>query len=289
MISPCSVLAKQGNRKKETSIILEIDSFGGKSEGYYLLSMDYSKFHNALLLGEADFSFAFAFAQEFTGSITASEYGSGDDIANRYFDGGTEKLAALLNANRDSHSHSNSNSAVHIVSSLDARVLGDEQNCTCERWNGTSSSWDPPTRFWDNTQQNHNTSYDIVIFNFPHTDKNGKAPRLLRALLKQLRQCVQDGRLPSTVVLEMRLRDDEDENENNTRTNHVRAAYKHEEAAAESMFELIGTFDNDLERWEKLGYEHRMTKRRASCRGLPCKVLRWRPKQDAVDFILNEE
>jgi len=74
--------------------------------------------------------------------------------------------------------------------------------------------------------------------------------------------------------LALRLRDETVEHRHN-----VRAAYKHEEAAAESGFALIGVFESDLEHWDRLGYEHRMTRRNANCRGMPCKVWRWRPQE----------
>jgi hypothetical protein len=239
-------------------------------------SNDAPSYHNhkrVLLLGEADYSFARAFAQEFSNKeLTATEYGGGPDIASRYHDGDVQRAAKAMS------SLSNLVAVKEVICGLNARHLGDAEcsTCMCQRWNDKEQDWELPSLFWKkaeigNCRNGAETAFDLIIFNFPHSEQVGRATRLVRALFKQLRMCIDDGRLPNTVVLEMRLRNVES-------CRNRRAFYNHEETAEECQFELIGSWPSDLQKWENLGYEHKMTKRNATCRdiGLLCKVWRWR-------------
>mmetsp|Transcript_28589 Transcript_28589/g.47322 ORF Transcript_28589/g.47322 Transcript_28589/m.47322 type:complete len:262 (+) Transcript_28589:61-846(+) len=252
-------------------------------------ALSYHSHKRILLLGEADFSFARAFAQEFGSNtidnttstssieITATEVGNGPNITSRYHDG---------NASSATQSISSLNNLVkEVVCGLNARLLGDKEACACQRWNNAEQDWDAPSLFWNNkkadaatdstSSSSRTTSFDLIIFNFPHCEQAGRTKRLIRALFKQLRICLDDGRLPKNVVLEMRLRILESDP---TRRKNIRSFYNHEEAAEESRFALIGCWPSDLQRWEELGYAHKWTKKNATCRdiGLLCKVWRWR-------------
>jgi len=152
------------------------------------------------------------------------------------------------------------------MTGVNARLLASDE-CTCRRWNATMQTWnEEPTLFW-----NKDDTFDLIIFNFPHSKQAGRATRLVRALLKQVRKSVEIGKLPSHVVLEMRLRDQ-------TSTRNVRALYKHEEAAKECGFTCVGCFPSDVHKWESLGYQHKTTKRNSTCRdiGNACNVWRWK-------------
>ena len=101
---------------------------------------------------------------------------------------------------------------------------------------------------------------------------------MVKALFKQLRICIDDhggGRVAQHVVLEMRLRTIETDS---IQKRNVRSHYNHEEAAKECGFTCIGSWPGDLQRWEKLGYQHKMTKKNETCRdiSLDCKVWRWK-------------
>jgi len=303
----------------------------------------YHNYKRVLLLGEADFSFARAFARNFLSEkskkdfsadengnelynsdeqhghhsrgiidmeITATEYGSGSDIAERYHNGNKEELRASMD------SLSNLIPVKEIICGLNARHLGNvwtndatASNKTygpmCQRWNKEEHDWDPPSPFWEKSRdtmnlnnefndapvdvnavlnngnendanaKNNSTFFDLIIFNFPHSEQAGRATKLVMALFKQIRICINDGRLPRTVVLEMRLRFVET---NPAWKKNIRSFYHHEESALENQFELIGSpWSSDLQRWEALGYSHKWTKRNATCRdiGLLCKVWRW--------------
>jgi len=239
----------------------------------------YDNFERILLLGEADFSFTRAFAQEYsdknqdntrtsTIEITATEYGNGTDIANRYHNGNFRGLAQSMN------SIQNLAPVKEIMAGLNARLLGDVNNCTCQRWNVAIQEWGIPIPFWHESS----TKFDLIIFNFPHSDQAGRAAKLVKAFFKQVRICIMNNRLPPTVVVEMRLRTLESDPK---RRKNVRTLYRHEEAAAESQFDLIGCWASDLDRWERAGYEHKWSRRNASCRDISqaCKVWRWTPKK----------
>lgn len=233
----------------------------------------YDKYRRILLLGEADFSFTRAFAKAFSErnsinahmEITATEYGNGTDIANRYYDGNITSLSQSMN------SIYKLAPVKEILSGLNARLLGDK-DCTCQRWNAEKQKWDAPSQFWQDPPK-----FDLIIFNFPHSDQAGRATKLIKALFKQIRICISDDRLRDDIVLEMRLRFLEMDPK---LKKNIRSHYKHEEAAEENQFELVGCWESDLDRWEKLGYQHKWTKRNASCRdvGLACKIWRWTPK-----------
>ena len=232
--------------------------------------MDYSNFQSALLVGEADFSFTAAFCQTFQGSITATEYATGADILQLYHDGCPtflNKLAQQPNVE-------------HIMASVDAKLLGSDcDTCTCSRWNAETQSFDTSLKsFWETLQHHKTPLMDIIIFNCPHTNKHGKAPLLLRLFFQQIRLCLYQGRVAPHVVVELRLRD-----LGQLRANSIRVDYQHEHAAHRSHFQLVGVYDNDVPYWETLGYEHRQTRRKATCRGLPCHVWRWRYNGDSVD------
>jgi hypothetical protein len=224
--------------------------------------MDYNSFQSALLLGEADFSFTNAFSQVFQGTIIASEYSTGERILTTYFDGETDFLTRLVAKDN----------MLHLLASLDAKTLGNEQGCSCAEWNADKKCFqEEPTDLWNLLGQNHVKPIDLIIFNFPHTDKFGKAPKLLSIFFHQVQLCIQKGLVADNVVVELRLRD-----LSKLRPGLVRVEYKHEEAAAKSNFTLIGVYDNDLPYWQTLGYEHRMSRRNASCgEGMPCTVWRW--------------
>ncbi len=291
--------------------------------------VSYESFRHILLLGEADFSFARAFAKELsddypgsgssgdvtttsieddTGnkksttlirncsrkiSITATEYGDDDDVAKRYFDGDKNSLAEAMNY------LCRFDSVVEVMCNLNARQLGeinerktrpyhsstfyhlnqniewkkerDSHVCKCQRWNVNLKQWEE-SAFWNNSNEQN---YDLVIFNFPHSDQAGRATKLVKALFKQLRICIDTGKLQSEVVLEMRLRTIET---NPEQKKNIRSYYNHEESAKESGFKCIGVWSGDLERWEKQGYQHKMTKKKETCSDInrDCKVWRWK-------------
>jgi hypothetical protein len=217
--------------------------------------MDYTQFHNVLLLGEADFSFAAAFAQTFHGRITATEYSR--DSLDRY-DGCANHLKLLESKN------------VRMLQGVDATRLS-ECDIACDEWNGTH--WEPstllPFSIKNNTQQP--TRFDLIIFNFPHTNKYGKVSNLLSSFFKQVQTCIETNQLfEPTIVMELRLR--------HGPTRNVRADYNHEQTAQKNNFDLIQVRESDLDYWHALGYEHRMTKRNASCRGMPCQVWRYQAR-----------
>lgn len=235
--------------------------------------MDYSPFRSALLVGEADFSFTAAFSRVFQGCITATEYSSGASILNLYFDNQAELLAQRISTG------SNANIR-HCMASVDARLLGSIESMPCERWNCQLLEFEYRPDFWTclHEEQQHLTSIetpmptiDLVIFNCPHTNKSGKAPKLLRQFFQQVKVCIHQGRMSHNTVVELRLRDMDHVPENK-----VRVHYQHEQAALQSDFQLIGVYDNDMSFWERFGYEHRMTRRNATCRGLHIQVWRWR-------------
>ena len=237
----------------------------------------YEKYKRILLLGEADFSFTRAFAKTCNGEnngsvkndasteITATEYGDGPDIANRYYDGNQNILSTSMN------SLQNLDPVKQILSGFNARRLGDK-DCTCQRWNTAKQEWAPPSKFWELSPK-----FDLIIFNFPHSDQAGRAAKLIKALFRQIRICISDGRLEPTIVIEMRLRHIEVDPK---LKKNIRAEYKHEEASLEFEFEMIECWESDLDRWEKLGYQHKWTRRNASIRdvGMGCKVWRWTSK-----------
>lgn len=233
----------------------------------------YDDYKHVLLLGEADFSFCRAFCQHFDGAITATEYGDCQDVAQRYFDGSLEKLNKSLSSLPQDR--------VHVLAGLNARLLGNikEHQCTGRPWNADTQTWNAkPTLFWNHLNDNNNNDkFDLIIFNFPHSDQAGRAKPLIRALFKQVRLCIEDGRLAVSVVVEMRLRVLESDP---TKRKNVRSFYKHEESAEESGFVLIDTWTSDLEYWEALGYQHRTTKRNATCLdiGESCKIWRWKSR-----------
>jgi hypothetical protein len=232
-----------------------------------------------------------------------------------------------------------------------------------ERWNPMTQTWDHVTCFWDASSVHHSYSqddnddddvddvsedgFDLIIFNFPHTTKHGKASRLLKLFFQQVQQClIEDAnaaaddaddddddydngtdntsghlhknhhhhhhrhrrRLAPHVVIELRLRDDESPHSPIHASNKIRAGYNHLSAAHAAQFDewkMVAcdsdttnttlsddntTFsnnddgnnttnnnenENDLPYWESLGYQHCMTQRNATCRGLPCKVWRF--------------
>jgi hypothetical protein len=247
----------------------------------------YDTYKRILLLGEADFSFTRAFAKAYMNpstccsdgnstpnaqtsmmEITATEYGSRADITNRYHDGDSTSLAESMNF------ISQLAPVKEMVCGLNARRLGDV-DCTCQRWNAEEQQWDAPSQFW----QHDARKFDLIIFNFPHAESAGRAAKLVKATFKQIRICLSADRLfEPDVVLEMRLR--YLEMDPKLRKN-IRAQYQHQEAAVENEFELLCEYESDLSRWERLGYQHKWTRRNASIRdvGLGCKVWRWTPMQ----------
>lgn len=246
------------------------------------IASSYEIFRRVLLLGEADYSFTKAFARAMamkmkTSStpmsmeLTATEYGTPTEIASRYYTDDMGKVkTAVSNIQKLTV-------VKELMCNLNARLLGKSQNnindCVCQRWNSKTHDWDEPSMFWNDSNTN-SSKYDLIIFNFPHSDQAGRAGKLVRALFKQLRICIDDDRLPSDVVLEMRLRfipTLEVDKKN------IRSYYKHEQAARESQFRLIGSSKGDLENWEKLGYQHKMTKNNNTCRdiGEDCSIWRW--------------
>ena len=275
----------------------------------------YEDYSQILILGEADFSFTRAFAKELSLSpspslasiqptknwecnarkieITATEYGNSADVTKRYFDDDNEKFSNTISEICDL------NPIKEIACGVNARLLGDPINCPCERWNPIEKHWDAVSQFWEQDQdqdqdKNKNkikarsaiistsiststtTAFDLIIFNFPHSNQAGRAAKLIKALFKQIRTCIRQRRLPPTIVLEMRLRVLESDP---TLKKNIRSSYKHEEAAEDSGFKLLGCWESDLHRWEKFDYQHKWTKRNASCRdvSLACKVWRWTP------------
>ena len=219
----------------------------------------YDPFSSALLVGEADFSFTSAFAKVFQGTITATEFST--DLLKLYFNDDPFALQALAMKQPPIH---------HIMAGVDAKMLG-LLDCPCSRWNSDSQAFDQPALFWDILRDCETPPFDLVIFNCPHTDKRGKAARLLRMFFQQIRACVQDGRMAPEVSVELRLRDLEQ-----LRPTLKRVDYEQDDAARRSDFLFVGTYPNDNAVWEGLGYEHKMTRRNATCRGLPCKVWRWK-------------
>ena len=229
----------------------------------------YDAYSKVLLLGEADFSFSRAFASNFNIIdrplyITASEYGDSLDISKRYYNSSQEEFTVSITSLASFHH------IQEIICGLNCRELSDPA-CTCQRWNPDLNDWDSTSKFW---QTHKDQTFDLIIFNFPHSNQAGRAGKLVRALFKQIRSCVEEGILPTNVVLEMRLRFIEVDP---SRKKHIRAFYNHEEAAQENGFEVIGSWPGDLEHWENLGYRHKMTKKNETCRDINVgsKVWRW--------------
>lgn len=265
--------------------------------------LSYDTFNNVLLLGEGDFSFGRAFAMacmanETKVNITASEYGKSEEVAERYFHGDQDRLAQAMNSLLDI------DPIQDVICGLNARLLGeidyrakkckpihDNDNnclnkvsqtgvCLCHRWNVSQNQWDPESAFWIDGDKNRKIMsniglYDLIIFNFPHSDQAGRASKLVKALFKQLRFCIDSGRVARDMVLEMRLRTIES---NPKHRKNVRSLYNHEESGNENGFVCIGCWRGDLETWKQYGYEHRMTKKNETCRdiNLDCKIWRWR-------------
>jgi len=291
----------------------------------------YQEFNSILLLGEADFSFARAFAHHVSTTnstttnstmsttttnstmststncsnassrdpcrpplhvhVTATEYGDSNDIAERYYDGNQEhfqesirslyamspirEIMCGLNARLLGLDDASTGSTTTTTTSSSTNTSSSSSCCTCHRWNDGSKEFErQPMPFWNSCSS---YSYDLIIFNFPHSEQAGRATKLVKALFKQLRTCVNDGRLPPNVMLEMRLRILETDS---TRRKNIRADYNHQEAAQENDFVLAGCWPSDLEMWHELGYQHKWTKKNASCRDMVmnCNVWRWRPK-----------
>lgn len=258
--------------------------------------ISYDAYHSILLLGEADFSFTRALLQmiddqtkheeeQITTSyrfrrnikITSTEYGSAKDVAERYF---SENLEYLRKAIQSLYESASRNISLDTCFSLNARSLGKgldnakEQVCMCQRWNGRDeNSNEIASPFWNESSEK---KCDLIIFNFPHSDQAGRATKLVKALFRQLRICVDHGILPKHVILEMRLRHIETIKE---LKKNIRSFYKHEEAAEECGFEVIGCFDSDLHIWERFGYQHKWTKKNGSCRDMiqNCNVWRFQP------------
>mmetsp|Transcript_5173 Transcript_5173/g.7644 ORF Transcript_5173/g.7644 Transcript_5173/m.7644 type:complete len:191 (-) Transcript_5173:33-605(-) len=155
----------------------------------------------------------------------------------------------------------------------DSNEVGKQHVCTCSRWNISENCWDKPSPFWKNDTSDED-SYDLIIFNFPHSNQAGRATRLVKAFFKQMRICIDAGKLTNDVVIEMRLRTIET---NPQYKRNIRSFYCHEESAEECGFICIGCWPSDLQRWEKWGYKHKMTKKNETCRdiGANCKVWRW--------------
>ena len=271
-------------------------------------NLSYDDFRSVLLLGEADFSFTAAFAlmaqasrkniDGTTGNnndaaptsttamphykmhpklqITATEYGDANDIANRYFDGKINALNHKVSAlYRLEH-------VIDVICGLNARnlsVLSTKDltklnGSNCYRWDAMQHQFNTEqSPFWRESNDIEPTRqyYDLIIFNFPHSDQAGRASKLVRALFKQLQICVRDKRLPSTIILEMRLRIHQKKN--------IRTLYDHEAAAKETGFECIGCWESDLKVWNSVGYNHKWTRKNESCRDMVdnCQVLRWTP------------
>ena len=269
-------------------------------------NLSYDGFQSVLLLGEADFSFTAAFALMAQASrknidgtsgndaaptsttampnykmhpklqITATEYGDANDIANRYFNG---KINAL------NHKMSKLYELEHVIdvicglnarnlSVLSTKDLTKLNGSNCYRWDAMQHQFNTEqSPFWRESNDIEPTRqyYDLIIFNFPHSDQAGRASKLVRALFKQLQICVRDKRLPSTIILEMRLRIHQKKN--------IRTLYDHEAAAKETGFECIGCWESDLKVWNSVGYNHKWTRKNESCRDMVdnCQVLRWTP------------
>ena len=238
--------------------------------------LPYDAFQSSLLLGEADFSFADAFSKIFSGTITATEVLPGDKLLAIY-----PQLAVTL---PDMLKRTN---VQHILSGVDAKRLGDA-DCSCLPFNAETMSFSAPatctTNFWNLLAHVNTPPIDLVIFNFPHTEKFGKAPKLLKRMFAALEQIIllDDNinknqpqgrrRISQHCVVELRLRDLE------RCTRKARVDYQQEVAAAASHFSLVGVYNNDLvTAWEPRGYQHCISGQNRSCgRGMPCEVWRWR-------------
>lgn len=239
----------------------------------------YPHFTSVLLVGEADFSFARALArqneldildQDYSSmKITATEYGSVSDVTNRYFEGDASIMQQSM-ANLQEM-----NAIREIVCGINVRLLGKtngKEICTGQKWNAATNSWDNSSPFWATVRGTK--MFDLIIFNFPHSNQAGRAAKLIQAFFKQVRLCVDDLRMSPSVVVEMRLRDQENQS-------HIRTFYRHIESASSSNFELIGVWESDLAHWEALGYSHKWTKKNQSCRDLGSRshVWRWKPAE----------
>mmetsp|Transcript_14101 Transcript_14101/g.18389 ORF Transcript_14101/g.18389 Transcript_14101/m.18389 type:complete len:189 (-) Transcript_14101:17-583(-) len=175
-----------------------------------------------------------------------------------------------------------------IISGLNARLLGGDSSslvgdadadggavsrrngCMCQRWNAETNDWGPVSPFWK--KETNIKLIDLIVFNFPHSEQAGRATKLVQALFKQVRTCIDHERVSPAIVVEMRLRIQ-------ARQTHIRSLYKHEETAELTNFKLVGCWDSDLEHWESLGYCHKWTKKNETCRDLVqnCQVWRWMP------------
>ena len=217
-------------------------------------------FSHTLLLGEADLSFARALALQggLSGTVTATELGNPVDVANRYFSGSEEALAA-----RCAELHL---LGVRTVLGVDVTRL--ECNDECHHWRSPAFVRSP---LWED---DGSPPVDRVVFNFPHTTRPGKMAKLLLQLFRSVRATIARGQTQPGCTVEMRLRHvggGGDEGQ------LLRSRYGHEEAASVACFELISVSESDLDVLANFGYEHRSTKRNARCGHLDrVNIWRWR-------------
>ena len=263
--------------------------------------------------------------------ITATEYGDFQNVCSRYFDGNIESLensmshlyslptireiifglnARLLGTDNIAdcpcfrYSPSATATATATVPDHDndmcvpfwrtKTIMNDaasshrstSNDCSSNSSNSSSSS---SSR--ENDCGNHGTpdSYDLIIFNFPHTEKAGRATKLIKALFQQLRKCVDNGRLSQNMILELRLRVEHEIGSKLQK--NLRSQYHHDVAAEQSGFECIGCWPSDLSMWQSLGYQHKWTRRNATCKDMEhdCKVWRYRRRQRGVEGGVDAE
>lgn len=238
---------------------------------------------STLLIGEADFSFARALGKWNAGGdisdqaprfIIATEFGSAQDVCDRYFAGSKK---ALQNRCAEVAQY-----GIEVVFGVDVTRLND--NSKVERWKKRDKKNNEDLvltsqPFW--TLFDGKPKCNTVVFNFPHTTKRGKTTRLLHRAFKSFRCAIVEGNFSQKCKVEMRLRHVSQSDGHDTKL--IRSPYEHKQAAAAAGFSLISIEESDLEGWKKFGYKHRATKRNHSAGHLKLvKVWRW----EADEFVL---
>jgi hypothetical protein len=236
-----------------------------------------------LLLGEADFSFALALARcraaagpaaqaPSLPAMLATEYGSPEDVAARYYGGDLGRVAA--------RAAEHTAAGVAVAFSVDSTALA-AADPTCVRFAASATAEQPVTEtvpLWSLPAAAAGP-FSAVVFNYPNSTKRGRQQRLLLQTFRALRQCVAAGRCTPAVEMEMRLMDMSQHSHFNRRGD-----YGHEEAAAAAGFALVSAaLCSEETALAAAGYRHRQTSRDASGGGGALEGSRaWRWRAGAV-------
>ena len=223
---------------------------------------------HVVLLGEADLSYARALGLRGTikGAVTATELRKPADLRDNYFGGSDEALAQRCDELQ--------RLGIRVVLGVDVKRLDSDDICYHWRTSSTgAASAFVEAPLWDNGDP----PVSQFTFNFPHTTVPGRMEKLLRLAFHSMRKCVAAGIATPHCAVEMRLRHGPSGCRSAPQEGGLlRSAYCHEEAAADACFDLTSVGESDLEALAQFGYQHRSTKRNASCGHLDLvKVWRW--------------